>query len=131
MLQEENLARLREEEERRKEVSTKFNVTLSEISNLMKENSDKNSKLRDENQDMATRLQDLIKQYEAREAVSATLSLGLAGMLSVPSYPYWSLLLYSCGKSQIRVIIVKFGGEKLKFFLMLLIKWLASYLHSP
>lgn len=71
-MQEENLARLREEEERRKEVSTKFNVTLSEISNLMKENSDKNSKLRDENQDMATRLQDLIKQYEAREAVSAT-----------------------------------------------------------
>lgn len=131
MLQEENLARLREEEERRKEVSTKFNVTLSEISNLMKENSDKNSKLRDENQDMATRLQDLIKQYEAREAVSATLSLGLAGMLSVPSNPYWSLLLYSRGKSQIRVIIVKFGGEKLEFFLMLLIKWLASYLHSP
>ncbi|XP_063859378.1 alpha-taxilin-like isoform X2 [Scylla paramamosain] len=65
---EENLARLREEEERRKEVSTKFNVTLSEISNLMKENSDKNSKLRDENQDMATRLQDLIKQYESRES---------------------------------------------------------------
>ncbi|XP_050727406.1 alpha-taxilin-like isoform X2 [Eriocheir sinensis] len=67
LIKEENLARLREEEERRKEVSTKFNVTLSEISNLMKENSDKNSKLRDENQDMATRLQDLIKQYEARE----------------------------------------------------------------
>lgn len=36
----------------------------------MKENSDKNSKLRDENQDMATRLQDLIKQYESRESVS-------------------------------------------------------------
>lgn len=68
LIKEENLARLREEEERRKEVSTKFSVTLSEISNLMKENSDKNSKLRDENQDMATRLQDLIKQYEAREA---------------------------------------------------------------
>ncbi|KAK8407597.1 hypothetical protein O3P69_002271 [Scylla paramamosain] len=68
LIKEENLARLREEEERRKEVSTKFNVTLSEISNLMKENSDKNSKLRDENQDMATRLQDLIKQYESRES---------------------------------------------------------------
>lgn len=68
LIKEENLARLREEEKRRKEVSTKFSVTLSEISNLMKENSDKNSKLRDENQDMATRLQDLIKQYEAREA---------------------------------------------------------------
>lgn len=65
-------------------MSTKFNVTLSEISNLMKENSDKNSKLRDENQDMATRLQDLIKQYEAREAVSATPNLAITGMFGIP-----------------------------------------------
>lgn len=64
------MTRLREEEQRRKEVSAKFNTTLSEISNLMKENSDKNSQLRDENQDMAGRLQELIKQYEDREAVS-------------------------------------------------------------
>lgn len=49
----------------------------------MKENSDKNSKLRDENQDMATRLQDLIKQYEAREAVSAILDITLAYMFIV------------------------------------------------
>lgn len=64
------MLRLREEEERRKEVSAKFNTTLSEISNLMKENSDKNTQLRDENQNMAARLQDLIKQYENRESVS-------------------------------------------------------------
>ncbi|XP_071526016.1 beta-taxilin-like [Panulirus ornatus] len=68
VIKDENLTRLREEEERRKEVSAKFNNTLSEISNLMKENADKNSQLRDENQDMAGRLQDLIKQYEEREA---------------------------------------------------------------
>ncbi|KAG7153849.1 Alpha-taxilin-like, partial [Homarus americanus] len=67
-LQDENLTRLREEEERRKEVSAKFNTTLSEISNLMKENADKNTQLRDENQDMAGRLQELIKQYEERES---------------------------------------------------------------
>lgn len=68
VIKDENLTRLREEEERRKEVSAKFNTTLSEISNLMKENADKNTQLRDENQDMAGRLQDLIKQYEEREA---------------------------------------------------------------
>lgn len=67
-IKDENMLRLREEEERRKEVSAKFNTTLSEISNLMKENSDKNTQLRDENQNMAARLQDLIKQYENRES---------------------------------------------------------------
>ncbi|KAK3863263.1 hypothetical protein Pcinc_030943 [Petrolisthes cinctipes] len=68
VIKDENLARLKEEEERRKEVSTKFNNTISEISTQMKENTDKNSKLRDENKDMEGRLQDLRKQYEAREA---------------------------------------------------------------
>ncbi|XP_042208836.1 gamma-taxilin-like isoform X3 [Homarus americanus] len=68
VIKDENLTRLREEEERRKEVSAKFNTTLSEISNLMKENADKNTQLRDENQDMAGRLQELIKQYEERES---------------------------------------------------------------
>ncbi|KAK7065944.1 hypothetical protein SK128_003130, partial [Halocaridina rubra] len=67
LIKDENVTRLKEEEERRKEVSAKFNTTLSEISNLMKENSEKNNKLRDENHDMAGRLQDLVKQYEARE----------------------------------------------------------------
>lgn len=67
LIKDENVSRLKEEEERRKEVALKFNTTLSEISNLMKENSEKNTKLRDENQDMAGRLQDLVKQYESRE----------------------------------------------------------------
>ena len=61
---------MREEEERRKEVSNKFNNTLSEISNLMQENTDKNTKLRDENQEMAAWLKDLVKQYESREEVN-------------------------------------------------------------
>lgn len=55
----------------------------------MKENSDKNSKLRDENQDMATRLQDLIKQYEAREAVSATPNFAVAGMFHYHRKTFW------------------------------------------
>merc|ERR1711915_48951 len=67
LIKDENVSRLKEEEERRKEVALKFNTTLSEISNLMKENSEKNTKLRDENRDMAGRLQDLVKQYESRE----------------------------------------------------------------
>ena len=69
LIQEENLARLKEEEERRKEVSGQFNTTLGEISNLMEENTAKNTKLREENQDMASRLKDLIVQMEARENV--------------------------------------------------------------
>ncbi|RXG72184.1 Alpha-taxilin [Armadillidium vulgare] len=67
VIKDENIVRLKEEEDRRKEVSSQFNSTLSEISHLMEENTQNNSKLREENKKMASRLQDLVKQHEQRE----------------------------------------------------------------
>ncbi len=64
---EESMVRVREEEERRKEVSTKFQSTLAEVSALLQQNNDKNQKLRDENTEMATKLQMLCDQYSLRE----------------------------------------------------------------
>ncbi|XP_046440700.1 alpha-taxilin-like [Daphnia pulex] len=67
VVKEESMLRVREEEERRKEVSTKFQTTLSEVSALLQQNNDKNQKLRDENSEMATKLQMLCDQYSLRE----------------------------------------------------------------
>ena len=64
---EESMSRIKEEEERRKEVATKFQTTLSEVSSLLQQNNEKNNKLRDENSEMATKLQMLCDQYTLRE----------------------------------------------------------------
>lgn len=71
-IQDESLLRIREEEEKRKEVSAKFQNTLSEITALMQQNSDKNNKLRDDNIDMSARLKNVCEQYEIREQVCKT-----------------------------------------------------------
>uniref|UniRef100_A0A2P2I1N1 Beta-taxilin-like n=2 Tax=Hirondellea gigas TaxID=1518452 RepID=A0A2P2I1N1_9CRUS len=67
LTKEENLARIREEEEKRRDVSTRLNNTLSDITGLMQQNTEKNSELRKENQNMASRLNDLVTQYESRQ----------------------------------------------------------------
>lgn len=66
-IKDESLLRIREEEEKRKEVSAKFQNTLSEITALMQQNNDKNNKLRDDNIDMSARLKNVCEQYELRE----------------------------------------------------------------
>ena len=65
--QEENVARIREEEEKRREVSSKLTSTLADINGLMQQNTEKNTELRKENQNMASRLQELVHQYEERQ----------------------------------------------------------------
>lgn len=67
LTKEENLARIREEEEKRRDVSARLNTTLADITGLMQQNTEKNSELRKENQNMAARLNDLVAQYEARQ----------------------------------------------------------------
>jgi len=67
VIKEESMSRIKEEEERRKEVATKFQTTLSEVSSLLQQNNEKNNKLRDENSEMATKLQMLCDQYTLRE----------------------------------------------------------------
>merc|ERR1712136_461873 len=67
VVKEESMLRIKEEEERRKEVATKFQTTLSEVSSLLQQNNEKNNKLREENSEMAAKLQMLCDQYTLRE----------------------------------------------------------------
>lgn len=66
-LQEENIAKIREEEERRKEVATKFQATLNDVNIILQENNEKNIKLRDDNLEMSNKLATLCEQFEKRE----------------------------------------------------------------
>ena len=60
---------MRSEEEKRKEVSAKFQNTISEIQTQMQQNHERNTKLKEENAELAARLKKLIEQYEIREQV--------------------------------------------------------------
>ncbi|XP_068924187.1 alpha-taxilin isoform X2 [Petaurus breviceps papuanus] len=66
-LKEEGIQRAREEEEKRKEVTSHFQVTLNDIQLQMEQHNERNSKLRQENMELAERLKKLIEQYELRE----------------------------------------------------------------
>lgn len=68
-MQEESLLRIKEEEERRKEIASKFQVTLNDISMLMQENAKKNMKLREENSELAKKLKALVDHYDMWEKV--------------------------------------------------------------
>lgn len=65
--QEDSLSKIREEEERRKETQAKFQHSLNEIQKLMNENSDKNKKLEQDNQEMSGKFKNILAQYEERE----------------------------------------------------------------
>lgn len=75
VLQEENLARIREEEEKRRDVSSRLNTTLADITGLMQQNTEKNAELRQENQNMALKLQELVQQCESRQEVVSTIAV--------------------------------------------------------
>uniref|UniRef100_A0A1A7XL09 Taxilin gamma n=3 Tax=Iconisemion striatum TaxID=60296 RepID=A0A1A7XL09_9TELE len=66
-LKEENAQRSREYEEQRKEAMLHFQMTLSDIEVQMEQHSSHNSKLRQENMELAEKLKKLIEQYELRE----------------------------------------------------------------
>jgi len=66
-IKDESLLKIREEEEKRKEVSAKFQTTMNEITTLMQQNNDKNMRLRDDNIDMTTKLKNICEQYEIRQ----------------------------------------------------------------
>ncbi|XP_067317668.1 alpha-taxilin-like isoform X2 [Anolis sagrei] len=67
ILKEEGDQRARKEEEKRKEVTSHFQVTLNDIQLQMEQHNERNSKLRQENMELAERLKKLIEQYELRE----------------------------------------------------------------
>lgn len=66
-IREESLKRVKEAEDKRMEMTNKFQNTLSEIASVMQQNSEKNNKLRDDNLDMSSRLKNVCEQYELRE----------------------------------------------------------------
>nr|CAD7577358.1 unnamed protein product [Timema californicum] len=66
-VKDESLLKIREEEEKRKEVSGKFQTTLAEITTLMQQNNEKNTKLREDNLEMTKKFKSVCEQYELRE----------------------------------------------------------------
>ncbi|PNF22844.1 hypothetical protein B7P43_G01394 [Cryptotermes secundus] len=66
-IKDESLLKIREEEERRKEVSANFQTTLNEITALMQQNNEKNSKLREDNLEMTKKFKTVCEQYSLRE----------------------------------------------------------------
>uniref|UniRef100_A0A672ZA06 Gamma-taxilin-like n=1 Tax=Sphaeramia orbicularis TaxID=375764 RepID=A0A672ZA06_9TELE len=66
-LKEENAQRSREYDEQRKEAMLHFQMTLSDIEVQMEQHSSHNTKLRQENMELAEKLKKLIEQYELRE----------------------------------------------------------------
>ncbi|XP_076338552.1 uncharacterized protein LOC143240266 [Tachypleus tridentatus] len=66
-VKEDSLSRIREEEEKRKEVAGKFQATLNDITNLMQDNQQRYSKQREENGELAQKLKSLVDHYEMWE----------------------------------------------------------------
>lgn len=59
----------REEEERRKEATAHFQITLNEIQAQLEQHDIHNAKLRQENIELGEKLKKLIEQYALREEV--------------------------------------------------------------
>ncbi|XP_053488128.1 taxilin beta b [Ictalurus furcatus] len=67
-LKEETLQRCREDDLKRKEITTHFQNTLTDIQAQIEEHSNRNNKLCQENSDLAEKLKGLIAKYDQREA---------------------------------------------------------------
>ncbi|XP_053365947.1 taxilin beta b [Clarias gariepinus] len=67
-LKEETLQRCREDDLKRKEITTHFQNTLADIQTQIEEHSNRNNKLCQENSDLAEKLKGLIAKYDQREA---------------------------------------------------------------
>ncbi|XP_024119520.1 alpha-taxilin isoform X2 [Oryzias melastigma] len=66
-LKEEGIQRTRLEEEKRKEVTSHFQVTLNDIQAQMEQHNERNASLRQENAELAEKLKKLYEQYKLRE----------------------------------------------------------------
>lgn len=71
--QEEGVQRTRLEEEKRKEVTSHFQVTLNDIQVQMEQHNERNASLRQENTELAEKLKKLYEQYKLREEVRGLL----------------------------------------------------------
>ena len=68
-IKEDNLSRIRDEEEKRRETSSKFQLAIDDINQQVSTNSEKNKQLIQDNMEMSAKMKHLIEQYEAREEV--------------------------------------------------------------
>ncbi|XP_077362653.1 alpha-taxilin isoform X2 [Festucalex cinctus] len=66
-LKDEGIQRTRLEEEKRKEVTSHFQVTLNDIQVQMEQHNERNASLRQENTELAEKLKKLHEQYKLRE----------------------------------------------------------------
>ncbi|XP_061902295.1 alpha-taxilin isoform X2 [Entelurus aequoreus] len=66
-LKEEGIQRTRLEEEKRKEVTSHFQVTINDIQVQMEQHNERNASLRQENTELSEKLKKLYEQYKLRE----------------------------------------------------------------
>ncbi|KAM3932282.1 beta-taxilin isoform 1-T3 [Leptodactylus fuscus] len=66
-LKEETIQRAREDEEKRKEITNHFQITLADIQSQIEQQSERNTKLCQENAELAEKLKSIVGQYEVRE----------------------------------------------------------------
>lgn len=74
LIKEENVARIKEEEDRRREVANTFSERLTALTGLITESKDKSNKVKEENQSMTQKLTELYEQYQQRESHLETVS---------------------------------------------------------
>ncbi|XP_018422833.1 PREDICTED: beta-taxilin [Nanorana parkeri] len=66
-LKEEIIQRVREDEEKRKDITNHFQITLADIQSQIEQQSERNNKLCQENAELAEKLKSIVSQYEGRE----------------------------------------------------------------
>lgn len=65
---------MREDEMKRKEITTHFQSTLVDIQSQIEQHSNRNNKLCQENSELASKLKTIIEQYERREEVQTEIN---------------------------------------------------------
>lgn len=95
-LKEENMQQAREEEERRKEATAHFQITLNEIQAQLEQHDIHNAKLRQENIELGEKLKKLIEQYALREEVKGTLGLFRQLVTNITIHSYSKTTVTEC-----------------------------------
>uniref|UniRef100_H3A201 Taxilin gamma n=1 Tax=Latimeria chalumnae TaxID=7897 RepID=H3A201_LATCH len=101
-LKDENTQRAREYEERRKEATAHFQLTLSEIQTQMEQHNVRNASLRQENIELAEKLKKFIEEYELREDKLSSLyqSVELVAIFMSPKLLETTLMIYRGDESR-------------------------------
>nr|XP_048296608.1 gamma-taxilin isoform X3 [Myodes glareolus] len=96
-LKEENMQQAREEEERRKEATAHFQITLNEIQAQLEQHDIHNAKLRQENIELGEKLKKLIEQYALREETVSRYGLECVLSFQQSIFNFICLSLSGCG----------------------------------